>query len=268
MISLFTASRTEGGPLERVPLNDTVYELNGKRFRLCWVDMAYTLVPIKAGAGGPGVEDAPMIEVCSSGDVAYVPATGHFHPNKPPGTSFCALPAYWLIYRLERALGIDPDAWWPLTVNAWLSSALSVGLISALGCVLFFRLAREFAGGAEWPAILATLALAFGTTFFPFGTVLFDHNLTASFLVAAFYFIRCRETFSARGRWLELCAGLRRDHELRRGGRGRSSSGSTCCLLAASAAGLAAEPRLYASGVRRTVPPHLLLRLREFRLAV
>ena len=56
--------------------------------------------------------------------------------------------------------------------------------------MLFFRLACDFAGGAKVPAVLATLALAFGTTFFPFGTILFDHNLTAGLLLASFYFLR------------------------------------------------------------------------------
>jgi 4-amino-4-deoxy-L-arabinose transferase-like glycosyltransferase len=75
-------------------------------------------------------------------------------------------------------------------VNAWLVSVCSVALISALGCVLFFRLAVDFADGALLPALLATVTFAFGTTFFPFSTLLFDHNLTASLLVAAFYFLR------------------------------------------------------------------------------
>ncbi len=79
-----------------------------------------------------------------------------------------------------------------MTLNAWLTTIFSVGLISAMGCVLFFRLAREFADGAEVPAVLATLAFAFGTTFFPFGTILFDHNLPAAVLIAAFYFLRQR----------------------------------------------------------------------------
>jgi hypothetical protein len=61
-----------------------------------------------------------------------------------------------------------------------------VGLVSALGCVVFFRLAREVSGGLVFPALMATLALAFGTTFFPFATLLFDHNLTAIFLFMAF----------------------------------------------------------------------------------
>lgn len=176
--------------LVRLPLHHAVYEFEGKRSRLAWVDMSYSLFPVIAAAAGEGVTDVPMIEVCASGDIGFVPWTGHFHPNKPPGTSLLALPAYWLIFHAERWLGFQPDHWWTLTLNVWLSTVLSVGLISAIGCVFFFRLAREFAHGAAAPAALATIAFAFGTTFFPFGTILFDHNLTASLLIASFYFIR------------------------------------------------------------------------------
>jgi hypothetical protein len=128
--------------------------------------------------------------------VAYVPHTGHFHPNKPPGTSLIALPAYFVIYNVERALGMNPDQWWTMTVNAWLTTIFSVGIMSAVGCLLFFRLARKFAGDQTMPALWATIALAFGTTFFPFATILFDHALTASLLLASFYCIswdRCGE---------------------------------------------------------------------------
>ena len=176
--------------LVRVPVRNTQYEFAGKRYELAWVDGSYNLIPMIPGADGGDIEDAPMIEVCASGDVGYVPATGHFHPNKPPGTSFLALPAYWLIFQVERLLGINPDNWWVLTVNVWLTTVLSVGLMTAAGCVLFFRLAREMADGEELPAVMATLALAFGTTLFPFATLLFDHALTASLFIAALYFLR------------------------------------------------------------------------------
>lgn len=207
-INNFLVYRLDPGShdLVRRPLTGTVYEFEGQRHRLCWVDMNYNLIPVLESDGGPGVVDDPMIEVCSSGDICYLPKTGHFHPNKPPGTSFLALPGYWVILQIERALGINPDHAWVLTVNVWLTTILSVGLISALGCVLFYRLAREFAAGSEWPAVIATLAFAFGTTYLPFGTILFDHNLTASLLVASFYFVR--KNTGGAALLAGLCAGL------------------------------------------------------------
>ena len=170
----------------RVPLHNAEYEWEGKPYRLSWVDMEYNLFPVNENSPTPEAKNMPMIEECNSGDIGYVPWTGQFHPNKPPGTSLLAVPAYWLVYHFEKWRGLNPDDWWTLTVNAWLTSVLSVGLVSGFGCVVFFRLAREMAEGKALPALLATLAFAFGTTFFPFGTLFFDHNLTAIFLLAAF----------------------------------------------------------------------------------
>jgi hypothetical protein len=170
----------------RLPLNHAEYTWEGQVRALSWVDMAYNLYPVNEDSRTPDAKNMPMIEECCSGDIGYVPWSGQFHPNKPPGTTFLAVPAYWLIYHFEKWRGLDPDDWWTLTVNAWLTSAFSVGLVSALGCVVFFRLAREMAGGKALPALLATLAFAFGTTFFPFGTILFDHDLTAIFLLMSF----------------------------------------------------------------------------------
>ena len=193
--------------LRRIPMHRAEFAIDGKKKRLAWVDMTWTFFPVNEKPSDETLPLEPMVSLCASGDLGYVPHTGHFHPNKPPGTSFLALPAYWVIYQVERALGIERDHWWTLTMNSWLTTVCSIGVLSALGCVLFFRLARDFSGGALWPAAAATLALAFGTTFFPFGTTLFDHNATAALLLAAFYFLR---TGRGPGAWglAGLCAGL------------------------------------------------------------
>lgn len=197
-----------GGDLVRCPVTRAEYDWDGTRNRLCWVDMEWTFFPVGDHPLEPGVKKVAMVEKCSSGDLAYVPEKGEFHPNKPPGTSFLALPGYFVLYHVERWLGINPDRWWTLDVNAWLTGVFSVGLISALGCVLFFRLAADFSGGNLPAALGATVVLAFGTTFFPFGTLFFDHDLTASFLVAAFYFLRVRPARSGNEFWAGLCGGL------------------------------------------------------------
>jgi hypothetical protein len=177
------------GDLVRIPVEDGEYTADGKRFRLSWVDMEWNLYPVHEKPMAPGTEKSPMVEITASGDISYVPTTGHFHPNKPPGTSFFGVPGYFVINRIERMLGINPDHWWTMNLNGWLTTVCSVGLLSAIGCVVFFRMARDLAGGAALPAVLATIAFAFGTTFFPFGTIFFDHNLTATLQLTAFYLL-------------------------------------------------------------------------------
>lgn len=208
--------RVEGSDvLRRNPVERAEYERHDKRFRLAWVDMEWNLFPMGDEPLADGVEKAAMVEICASGDIGYVPATGHFHPNKPPGTSFLGLPAYFVIYNVERMLGMNPDHWWVLTLNAWLMTVCSSGLFSALACVMFFRLARDFAGGELVPAVLATIAFAFGTTFFPFATIFFDHAATASLLVAALYFLRKRSNAERRTSNVEV-SGERRPFDVRR----------------------------------------------------
>ena len=125
--------------------------------------------------------------VAATGDVAFY--RGHFYPNKAPGTSFTGLPIYWLIFHLEKTAGANPDDWWMLTINAWLTSLFSVGIISALGVALFFQLAYEFSNGSFRNSLVAVGVLAFGTMFFPNATLFYEHNPIAVALLGSFYLL-------------------------------------------------------------------------------
>ncbi len=103
-------------------------------------------------------------------------------------------------------MGLDPDAWGVLTLNAWLSTAFSIGLVTAWGAVLLYGLARRFAGGGV--ALSVALAGTFGTMAFPNGTMLFDHNLTATLLLGAFALLRHSRESPARAGGNAFLAGL------------------------------------------------------------
>ena len=135
--------------------------------------------------------------IAAAGDVAFY--QGHFYPNKAPGTSFIAVPAYWLVYHFEKIIGANPDEWWTLTLNAWLTSVLSVGLLSAVGVVLFYRLALAFSGGCAWASLLTAFTFAFGTMFFSYATSLYEHNIIAVGLIASFYLLYRVKTARASG---------------------------------------------------------------------
>src|SRR5437588_1081424 len=127
--------------------------------------------------------------VAATADVAFY--RGHFYPNKAPGTSFAATPAYWFIFHFEKIIGANPDEWWTLTLNAWLTSLLSVGIISALGVLLFFQLACEFSNRSWRTSLIATGIFALGTMFFPNATLLYEHNIIAVALLGSFYLLYC-----------------------------------------------------------------------------
>ncbi|MEA3186827.1 MAG: hypothetical protein QOD99_657 [Chthoniobacter sp.] len=185
--SFLVYQRTNSATLKRLPVTDGDLTRRGKTYRLSWLNEHGGLVPINGKTPAGATVSAALTEFSASGDVAF--ARGHFYPNKPPGSSFAAVPAYFLLQKIERVCGHDPDDWRLLVVNAWLVSAFSVGLVSALGCVLFFRCAKIFAAGNATIALVVTFAFAFGTLFFPFATLLFDHDLTSVFLLASFYWI-------------------------------------------------------------------------------
>jgi hypothetical protein len=174
-----------GGPdghrFTRADVQRGEFRVQGRPFALGWRDANGALTPI-AGPVADSVRVMDVTRVAMSGDLAF--HGGRFHPNKAPGTSFLAVPAYFVIYRIERMLGVDPDAWFVLTLNAWLTSVLSIGLISALGVVAFYRFARRLAGD-DRIAVPVALTFAFGTMYFPYATMLYEHNVIAVLLLVA-----------------------------------------------------------------------------------
>lgn len=169
-------------PLARTPVVRGNFQHDGREFALAWRASDGSLLPVDPAAAGT----RPLVAidvVAASGDVAY--HDGHFHPNKGPGTSFLAVPAWALVRSVYSLAGVAADSWAALTYGAWMTSLLSVGLATAAGAVLVLRLARGF--GSEQGARLAALAFAFCTMAWPFSTFLFEHNIIAVFLVASVY---------------------------------------------------------------------------------
>ena len=83
---------------------------------------------------------------------------GRIYPNKPPGATLLALPAYSLVWRLSRLLGLHPDSWLGLTANLYLTTVLSIGLLGALGGLVFFAVSRRLFPELEANTLDATKA--------------------------------------------------------------------------------------------------------------
>jgi hypothetical protein len=187
------------------------YVVDGKRHQLIWGDWRnagtaekpdWRQFTVNDTAADPEAELVTVGAGTCTGDAGYAP-DGHFHPNKPPGCSLLAVPAYTIIYHTERLLGLDPDDWWTLSLNLWLTSVFSVGLASALGVVVFLRLCGDCFPSHPRASLAAATVLAFGTTYFPFATLLFDHNLTAALLLSSFTALRRERSFLGG-----VCAGI------------------------------------------------------------
>lgn len=177
--------------LVRIPVRNAEFRLEGRNYAFQWRDTDGRLIPLNTrGVTQADAQDVTYVEpeqVAASGDISFF--RGHFHPAKAPGGALIALPAYFMIYHVERIFGVDPDGWWTLTISAWLTSVFSVGLLSALGIVLFYRLALRLSRGRALESLLAALTFAFGTMFFPYGTTLYEHNIIAVALLASFYLL-------------------------------------------------------------------------------
>src|SRR5262245_31603077 len=161
---VYTPGKGLPGPsIVRIPVLDGRYTIDGQEKTLSWNNVA---------------------DVACTGDLAI--GRGHFHPNKAPGTSIAGVPGYFVVHGIERLFGARPDDWWTFTLNAWLTSVLSVGLVSALGCVVLFDLALRFTEGRARPSLLAAGAFGFGTMYWSYGTMLYEHNLIAVSLLGSF----------------------------------------------------------------------------------
>lgn len=158
----------------------------------------YFLYQVQASAGGP----VKVIRLAAPRyfDVNSIPRfantfdisvfAGKVYPNKPPGTVFLAVPVYWIIFQIESLLSVDPDDWWVQTLNFYLSTVFSVGIVTALGGVIFYLvLLRLFPSLPDWVPMATTLTYGLGTLVFPFATLMFDHALLATISLGAFWLL-------------------------------------------------------------------------------
>jgi hypothetical protein len=111
-------------------------------------------------------------------------ADGHYYTNKAPGLSLLGIPAYAVLYGIERLMGLEPRAEPVTRFNTVVLNLLcSVAITAAASAVLYAFL---FASGlGHSAALLGALAYAFGTLVFPYDTSLWGHTTGASLLLAA-----------------------------------------------------------------------------------
>lgn len=125
--------------------------------------------------------DLPLEQISTAWNTGDVSRFGsHIYPNKPPGAVLSAVPAYFIVYNVDRLLGIHPDHWWPMTMNVYFTTVFSVSLIAALGGVIFYRTSLQlFPSSPAWAHIASTLTFGLGTLMLPYSTMLIEHDLVA-----------------------------------------------------------------------------------------
>lgn len=182
---VYSGYRSARGDVElvREPVVGGEVSIDGERVALAWRGAQGRPVAVDGGEHR-GLRRIPLEDLAATGDVAF--AGGRFYPNKAPGTTALAVPAYFVLHRLDRALGWSPDGWWVLTVNAWLTSALSVGIVSALAGLAVYRLARRLVPNHPSAALATAVTYGLGTLAWPYATMLYEHGAAAAGLAWAF----------------------------------------------------------------------------------
>ena len=112
---------------------------------------------------------------------------GRYYSDKAPGTVALALLPFALAVAALGVAGIDlgSDVGW--LISSWITSAGSIGLVTALGGVALFR----WLCGHVPPrsALLTTLALFLGAAPLPYSTMMFSHALVVGLLAIAIWAI-------------------------------------------------------------------------------
>jgi hypothetical protein len=119
----------------------------------------------------------------NTSDKAY--CHGHFYSDKPPGAVVVALPAFAVGIGMLGLAGVDPESPEGWVLSSWIATAGSVGWITALGGVLFFRWLCRWI--EPKPAVFTTLALFLGAAPFPYATMLFSHGIAVAMVAAALW---------------------------------------------------------------------------------
>lgn len=119
----------------------------------------------------------------NTGDV--VVREDHIYANKAPGVSFLAVLPYEVLFRLERANGLDPGDPLLVTLNAYLCTFLVCGLLGALIPAALYRFGLTM-GSTRREALAVALLTAFATPLFAYSSVFFLHVPSAAFILLSF----------------------------------------------------------------------------------
>jgi len=112
---------------------------------------------------------------------------GHYYSDKAPGIVFVALPAFALSAGILHLLDVPLDSAKGWFISDWITTAGSVGVITALGgAAMFLFLCRLV---ERRYAFLTTYVVFLGSLPFPYATMLFSHAAVIGFICIALWAI-------------------------------------------------------------------------------
>lgn len=160
---------------------------------------------VRALADGRGFEISPYLEFTEFQD--YALNGDRRYSDRPPGTALWTAPFYLAGRFLPEPVLVPAskhDAGQPLLMG--IAAATATAGAGAVG--LFFLLLRDSFGLSAAAAVLASLALAFGTVLWKYGSVLYSHAVSALFVLLALYLIARATRTAATGFWTWFAVGI------------------------------------------------------------
>jgi len=112
---------------------------------------------------------------------------GHYYSDKAPGIVFLALPAFALSAGILHLLDVPLDSEKGWLASDWITTAGSVGVITALGGVAMFLFLCRLV--EQRYAFLTTYVVFLGAAPFPYATMLFSHAAVIGLICIALWAI-------------------------------------------------------------------------------
>jgi hypothetical protein len=131
----------------------------------------------------------------------YSVLRGHIYCDKAPGVSLLAVPVWAAVRPWVDGPRVPGRI---VHLGAYLATLLVIGLPSAIGVAMLFRVARSWGAPTSAAAALAA-AYAFATQALPFSTLFYSHQLVAAlYLIALGLLVEARDRGTASARRLAV----------------------------------------------------------------
>jgi len=112
---------------------------------------------------------------------------GHYYSDKAPGIVFLAIPAFAASVGILNFVDVPLDSPRGWLASSWITTAGSVGWITAMGGVAMFVFLSKMVGQRD--AYITTLAVFLGSLPFPYATMLFSHAAVIGLICIALWAI-------------------------------------------------------------------------------
>ena len=141
----------------------------------------------------------------NTGDAATF--NGRVYENKLPGLPLVGAPVYFILYHLERHLGISPHSSRTATANAHVLTFFTSGLPGVLLLLVLYQNFRR-RDATVYESLWLTGAFGIGSLLLPYSGVMMSHLLTACLLFTAWHLISAPTLSRGKGLAAGLLAGM------------------------------------------------------------